>query len=110
MPSAFLCSRYDLHGAIPRLGLFSKNISAVPYDYTELIGSLAPRPVLLYTAQDDRDATFGDVAECVTQVSEIWSSKGAAKNFSHIAPEGETSMSAVESKALIDWLQDVVDA
>jgi hypothetical protein len=43
--------RYDLHAVLPRLGFFAADPSTVPYDYDELIGSLAPRPVLLHTPQ-----------------------------------------------------------
>ena len=56
-PTLGLRRLYDLHAVLPRLGFFAGNESAVPYDYDELVGSVAPKPVLLHTPQDDRDAT-----------------------------------------------------
>lgn len=46
-PTLGLRRLYDLHALLPRLGLFADQPSAVPYDYDELLASLAPRPLLL---------------------------------------------------------------
>eukprot|EP00939_MAST-03C_sp_MAST-3C-sp1_P002329 g2329.t1 len=49
---------YDLHALIPRLGLYREDPSQVPYDYDEILEALAPRRVLLFAPEQDRDATF----------------------------------------------------
>ena len=33
----------------------------IPYDYVELLGAVAPRPTLLYTPTQDRDANYSEV-------------------------------------------------
>merc|ERR1712118_185664 len=96
---------YDLHAIIPRLGLFANQTSTVPYDYDELIGSLAPRPVLLYTPQQDRDATYNDVKACVSNLEKQWTAAGAPNNLTVIAPVKPTIMAHEESAQLVLWLK-----
>ena len=106
-PTLGLRRLYDLHAVIPRLGFFAGDTTAVPYDYDELIGSLAPKPVLIHSPKDDRDATAADVAACADKLAEKWSSAGAASNFTFQAPPGETVMSTIESALLVAWLDNV---
>lgn len=66
-PTGGLARLFDLHALLPRMGYFRDNPAQVPYDYDELISSIAPRPILLYTPQSDRDATYEDV-----KVQQTW--------------------------------------
>ena len=77
-PTGGIRRLYEMHALVPRLGLFQNNLSAIPYDYDELIASIAPRPALLYTPKDDRDATFADVAVVAAAAASAWAAKGAA--------------------------------
>ena len=45
---------YETHALMPRLGFFEDVPSKVPYEMDELIGSLAPMPLLLYTPRHFR--------------------------------------------------------
>jgi hypothetical protein len=123
---------YELHALIPRLGLWDtpasssafsdastanltdkrglasvdqlERQSSIPYDYDELISSIAPRPCLLYTPTDDRDANFNDVKAAVATAAKAWDAKGAADMLVHESPEAHTKMESAESEALIKWL------
>lgn len=95
----------EMHALLPRLGAFVPNPSTVPYDYDELITSIAPRPVLLYTPKSDRDATFEDVSACVTKAAKAW--VGAKNNLTHEAPNGVTKFEIAESTAAIRWLNSL---
>ena len=53
---------FELHALLPRLGLFAGRPAEVPYDYDELLAALAPRPTLLHTPTQDRDASHADVS------------------------------------------------
>jgi pimeloyl-ACP methyl ester carboxylesterase len=44
-------------GLIPRLGFFVGREDRIPYDFDDLIATIAPRPVLVVEPQLDRDAT-----------------------------------------------------
>ena len=41
---------------IPRLGFFIGHESQIPYDFHEVLGAIAPRPVLVLQPELDRDA------------------------------------------------------
>jgi dienelactone hydrolase len=62
---------------IPKLGFFVGHESQIPYDYQDLLGMIAPRPVLVVEPQLDRDATPADVASAVTQAKQVYSLYGA---------------------------------
>lgn len=104
-PTGGIQRLYDFHALLPRLGLFSKDPSKIPYDYDELISSIAPRPILLYTPTQDRDATFEDVLDCVDVARKAWKDD---KFFNHTAPDTLTSMGAVETVALLDWAKQLL--
>jgi pimeloyl-ACP methyl ester carboxylesterase len=125
-PTGGIRRLYEMHALIPRLGLWDTASWAtdsaesvtntnttelqlavqakIPYDYDELIGAIAPRPCLLYTPQQDRDANFADVKAAVAIAAKAWEAKGVADKLVHEAPEEYTKMEANEVKALIKWL------
>ena len=55
-------ARYSHERAlIPRLGFFIGHEAQIPYDFHEVLGAIAPRPVLVLEPEFDRDANVGDV-------------------------------------------------
>ena len=52
---------------------------------------------------------YTDVASCVEKLESTWASKGAAANFTHEAPPGQTIMASKEVDALVAWLNNVTD-
>jgi pimeloyl-ACP methyl ester carboxylesterase len=62
---------------IPKLGFFVGHEAQIPYDYEELLGMIAPRPVLVVQPQLDRDATPADVETAVAQAKRVYSLYGA---------------------------------
>jgi hypothetical protein len=118
-----------MHALIPRLGLWDGDAAAdvipsdgsfdgsldgravqaalqltIPYDYDELISAIAPRPCLLYTQTNDRDANFSNVKAVVATAARAWAAKGAPGMLVHQAPNSSTAMGKNESQALIKWL------
>ncbi len=57
---------------IPRLGFFIGHESQIPYDYADMLGLIAPRPVLVVQPQLDRDATPADVRNAVDSAGKIY--------------------------------------
>jgi pimeloyl-ACP methyl ester carboxylesterase len=100
---------YEYHALLPRLGLFQDGkYDDIPYDYEELLSALvAPRPILLNTPMEDRDATFVDVQNCINRARNAWTGKFAPL-FTHKINSGYTTMGANESKILIDWAVGIV--
>ncbi len=58
---------------IPKLGFFVGHEAQIPYDYPDLLGMIAPRPVLVVQPQLDRDAVPADVETAVAQAKQVYS-------------------------------------
>ena len=69
------------HDFMPRLGFFIGQEKRIPYDFHELIGSIAPRPVLVVQPRLDRDANPADVHTAVEQARGVYALYGAAKKL-----------------------------
>ncbi len=67
-------ARYAIErGEIPKLGFFIGHESQIPYDYQDLLGMIAPRPVLIVEPQLDRDAYPAEVEGAVDQAKKVYS-------------------------------------
>ena len=93
---------FELHALLPRLGLFAASPAEVPYDYDELLAALAPRPTLLHTPTQDRDASHADVSACIARAAGAWGAQRAKLN--HTSAETGTRMGHAETRLLIEWL------
>ena len=74
-----------------------------PQDYEELLSAIAPRPTLLYTPTEDRDANHGSVVSCITAAKKAWVAKGKGDALTHTAPESITQMTYTEADAAVAW-------
>lgn len=67
-------ARYsNIHDFLPRLGFFVGHESQIPYDFSDLVAMIAPRPVLIVQPLLDREATPADVSAAVDQARKIYS-------------------------------------
>ena len=77
----------------------------MPYDVDELLDVISPRPALLYTPQNDADATYLDVATVVAKARE------SNKNLENIAPASGSNSTSEFGREQIDvllrWLDKV---
>jgi len=71
---------------IPKLGFFVGHESQIPYDYQDLLGMIAPRPVLVVEPQLDRDATPAEVESAVSQAKHVYSLYGADDKLAILEP------------------------
>ena len=100
---------YETVALLPRLGLFEGRAHALPYDYDELIGSIAPRPILLYAPQRNRFAVAEDVAVAIRAANASWAAKGASALFeAHTPREGVSQMRDTEIGVALEWVERVV--
>jgi dienelactone hydrolase len=67
---------------IPKLGFFVGHEAQIPYDYQDLLGMIAPRPVLVVEPQLDRDATPADVEAAVNRAKGVYVLYGAGDKLS----------------------------
>ena len=91
--------QYDL---IRRLGFFAGQESRIPYDFHELLGAIAPRPVLVVQPQLDRDATPADVRAAVEEARKVYTLYGASGKLALEEPWDYNRL----PRATQDWIID----
>jgi pimeloyl-ACP methyl ester carboxylesterase len=99
-------ARYShVHGLLPRLGFFIGEESRIPYDYTELISAIAPRPVFVLQPQLDRDAAPADVHTAVENARKVYSLYNAADKLLLDEPWDYNRLPESTQTRIIDWMQ-----
>ena len=100
---------YETLALLPRLGLFEGDPKQIPYDYDELIASLAPRELLLYAPRGNRFAVADEVAAVVRAANDTWRKAGSAASFeAHMPADGVSQMRDAEIAVALDWVERVV--
>ena len=109
-PTGGLRRLYEMHALLPKLGYFAGKESEVPYDMDELIGSLAPRDVLIYAPTHDRDATFADVERALAVAAKAWpeASGNGAGALEVETPDDYSRMESAQAKVAVSWVQKVL--
>jgi pimeloyl-ACP methyl ester carboxylesterase len=98
-------ARYSYQdGLIPRLGFFVGHEAQIPYDFDELLATIAPRPVLVMQPQLDRGATPGDVHAAVEQARKVYSLYGAAGKLGLYEPWDYNRLPEKSQDYLIEWM------
>lgn len=67
-----------IHGHHPRLGLFRNEPERMPFDFHEVLGLVAPRPLLAWAPELDWDHPQDDVVRCVEEARSVYDLYGAA--------------------------------
>jgi pimeloyl-ACP methyl ester carboxylesterase len=91
-------------GLIPRLGFFIGHEAQIPYDFHEVLGAIAPRPVLVLEPELDRDANVGDVAAAVEQAKKVYSLYSAAGALVLHQPWDYNRLPDTQQDWAIDWM------
>ena len=90
---------------MPRLGLFIGNEARVPYDYDELLGLVAPRPVLVVQPQRDRDANPADVRAAVEAARRVYSLHSDASKLGFDEPDDIARLTMATQNRIIEWMR-----
>ena len=93
-----------LHGLLPRLGFFVGNESRIPYDFHEILGCIAPRPVLIIAPEFDKDAHSGDIKKSVEMVNGIYDLYDKPENIHLHMPYDINRFSPEMREKMYDWL------
>jgi len=91
---------------IPRLGFFIGNESKIPYDYHEILASIAPRPVYLVNPLYDRGANFQDVHAALNDAREVFALYGAEERLKIDEPWDYDRLSAGTQERIIKWMRE----
>ena len=96
---------WQWHALLPKLGLFQRNERAIPYDYQDLLKLIAPRPTLVVSPRNDRDATFSDVLTSIALTRQQLANSNTSDHLTHKTPDGGNQFQADDHRVLIDWLR-----
>lgn len=92
-----------LHGLIPRLGFFVGNEDRIPFDYQDILGSIAPRPVLLIAPKLDQTANLKDIRASFTEAGKIYKLLGASNQLILNSPDDFNRFTEQMQKTIYDW-------
>jgi len=95
-----------LHGLIPRLGFFIGNEDRIPFDYQEILGSIAPRPVLLIAPTLDQAASLKGIKSTVTEARKIYKLLGVPDKLILNSPDEFNRFSNEMQKIIFDWVEE----
>jgi dienelactone hydrolase len=91
-------------GMIPRLGFFVGHEAQIPYDFQDLLGMIAPRPILVVQPQLDRDATPDDVSAAVNEARRIYSLYGAGNKLEFDDPWDYNRLPNAIQDKIVQWM------
>jgi dienelactone hydrolase len=96
---------FQVKPLIPRLGFFAGHESQIPYDYPELIATIAPRPVYVFSPLMNRDATASDVRSAVEQAGKIYGLYDASGKLVIDQPWDYFRLSADAQNRIVAWMK-----
>lgn len=94
-----------LHGLIPRLGFFAGKEEHIPYDFGEIMGCIAPRPLMVISPTWDQYTHYDDVQKSINAVKKVYSLHQAEKEIEFIAPEDYNRFSPDIQQEIVRWLK-----
>ncbi|MEC8988403.1 MAG: alpha/beta hydrolase, partial [Verrucomicrobiota bacterium] len=93
---------WELHALQPRLGLFDRMESEIPFDYDDVLGLVLPKPCLVFTPKRDRFADFNAVGEVIGRVRSA-KPRIAKSSFAWLAPDDTNRFQADQHQEFINW-------
>ncbi len=94
-----------LHGLIPRLGFFAGREERIPYDFDEIMGCIAPRPLLVISPEWDQYTNAADVKQCVSSVKKVYALYQAEEKIQLNSPNDYNRFSPAVQKEIVSWLK-----
>jgi dienelactone hydrolase len=91
---------------IPRLGFFIGNESRIPYDYVDILASIAPRPVYVVNPKYDRGANFQDVHAALGEARRVFALYGAEDRLLIDEPWDYDRLSSATQERIIKWMRE----
>lgn len=104
-PTGGIQRLWNWHGLQPTLGFFTGNEDAIPFDYHDLLGMISPRPCLIVSPKNDRNATYSEIVETLRE-SRIGAGKKKS-NLTHLAPEEADRFGKDEHLMFLNWVKDL---
>ncbi len=90
---------------IPRLGFFQEHPDRIPYDYEDLLATIAPRHILVIAPEYDQDADVEGVMRSVQKSNEIYKLLGAEPHIGLRTPVDYNRFSEKMREEVYEWLE-----
>jgi pimeloyl-ACP methyl ester carboxylesterase len=90
---------------MPRLGFFVGQEARIPFDYDELLGMIAPRPVIVLQPQLDRDAMPADVRSAVDFARRVYALYNASTKLELREPWDYSRLPSKTQDEIIEWMR-----
>jgi pimeloyl-ACP methyl ester carboxylesterase len=100
-PTGGIRRLWEWHHVLPKLGLYHKKESKIPYDYEDVIHMIAPRNVLVYAPRRDRFTDADDIQKCIVKAKTAW---GNANNLEFKNPDDICRFQKDQQDVVLDWL------
>jgi pimeloyl-ACP methyl ester carboxylesterase len=91
-------------GLMPRLGFFVGHESQIPYDFHELLGMIAPRPVLVVQPLLDRDAIPAEVKNSVEEAKKVYALYNASGSLELREPWDYNRLPNKIQDEIVTWM------
>lgn len=99
-------TRYShLYGLVPRLGFYEGNEKSLPYDFEQLIATIAPRPVLIVQPGQDRDADPVAVRAAVDNARRVYNLYQSGEKLGLQEPDDYGRLTDHTQDAAIKWMK-----
>jgi pimeloyl-ACP methyl ester carboxylesterase len=100
-------TRYShVYGLMPRLGLYAGNEAGLPFDFDDVIGLIAPRPVLIVQPLRDRDADPAAVRTAVKKAQLLYSLQQAGHKVAIQEPDDYGRLTNKTQDEAIQWMKN----
>jgi dienelactone hydrolase len=101
-------ARYsDERGLLPRLGFFIGNEARIPYDFPELIASIAPRSVLIVEPTMDRAGSSAEVRSAVLEARQVYALYNASDKLALDEPEDYVRLTNATQNRAVQWMNAI---
>jgi cephalosporin-C deacetylase-like acetyl esterase len=95
-----------LHGLLPRLGFFVDHEARIPFGFHEVLGAIAPRPLMIIAPKNDWNAVLPDIEKAVHEASRIYKLYPRQADLEFIAPESESRFSDEIQAFIFQWFDN----
>ena len=98
-----------LYGLLPRLGFFVGHEDKIPLDYSEIISTIAPKPLLVISPKLDRHANADRISQSIEEIASIYSTLDAPNNLEFKSPHEFNEFTPFQQKDFANWLYKISD-
>jgi hypothetical protein len=98
-------------GYMPRVATeFGKDPKRMPFDFTEILAALAPRPVYIHAPRRDSNFEVSGVKDCVAAAEPVYRLFDAADRLAVSHPDGDHDFPVEAREAAYAWLDRALGA